>query len=52
MVRCSKVRYPSRARADRAVATIRKMGDARQKKPTRSYLCPLCNGWHLTSEPR
>lgn len=37
-----KVRYSSMEKADKA-ATKRKM---------RSYLCPYCGGYHLTSQER
>jgi hypothetical protein len=49
---CTKTRYPSRAKAERALENIRRRGYRITIKPTRSYLCPLCHGWHLTSEPR
>jgi len=49
---CEKVRYASSGRAERALSIIRKQGVRAEKKPTRVYLCPWCNGWHLTSEAR
>lgn len=51
MVTCNKTRYRSRGAADAALRSIRKRGDHHGKKPTRSYLCELCSGWHLTSQP-
>ena len=52
MTSCGKVRYPTRAKADHALQLIRRQGARAGKKPTRSYACPHCNGWHLTSEAR
>ena len=52
MVRCSKVSYPSRARAERALGNIRRLGAKREHKPQRSYVCSLCGLWHLTSQAR
>lgn len=48
---CGKTRYPSSGHADWALQLIRKRGARIEKKPTRSYLCPRCKGWHLTSDP-
>lgn len=54
MTACGKVRFTTRAKADAALLQIRKQGERRAagKKPVRSYACPHCNGWHLTSEAR
>jgi hypothetical protein len=49
---CGKTRYTSRAKANHALALIRHSGEQRDKKPTRSYLCEFCHGWHLTSQAR
>lgn len=42
-----KVRYRSK---DQAVRALRALSNStRQKVPGRYYLCPSCNGFHLTS---
>ena len=51
MTCADKVRYPSSGMAEWALQMIRRRGARRTKKPTRTYLCPHCKGWHLTSEP-
>lgn len=48
---CDKQRYPSGPHARWALQVIRKRGKRGDKKPVRAYLCPHCQGWHLTSEP-
>ena len=37
-----------------AVAEMRRIRDRsrRSKTPKRAFFCKLCNGWHLTSEPK
>jgi uncharacterized protein YlaI len=52
VVSCWKVRYTSRAKAQRALDNIRRRGERGTKKPSRAYLCDNCHGWHLTSEFR
>lgn len=46
---CGKRRFPDRIAADLSLALIRAQGRARGKDPVRSYPCPDCDGWHLTS---
>ena len=48
---CTKRRYRDEATAEHALARIRDAGDAREKTPQRTYRCPRCRGWHLTSWP-
>lgn len=48
---CSKRYYADRISADLALARIRARGRALGKDPVRSYRCPHCGGWHLTSVP-
>jgi hypothetical protein len=48
---CGKRWYADRIAADLALALIRARGRALGKDPARSYLCPRCDGWHLTSVP-
>jgi hypothetical protein len=45
-----KQRFPDRVAADTSMAEIRQRSD-RDVVPTRSYQCPFCRGWHLTSKP-
>jgi hypothetical protein len=49
----TKTQYHSRSAADRALAQIRKFGEHRdgEAKPCRSYECPTCRRWFLTSHP-
>ena len=42
-----KVRFRTHEDASRALALIRRKGSAHT--PVRSYKCPTCGGWHLTS---
>lgn len=46
---CGKRRFRDRIAADLALARIRCSGAARHRDPVRSYACPTCDGWHLTS---
>lgn len=48
---CGKRWYEDRIAADLALARIRTWGRAMRKDPVRSYRCPGCDGWHLTSVP-
>lgn len=43
-----KVRYSSDAAAQAALKKINPLHAL--KKPTRVYKCPVCGGWHLTSQ--
>ena len=50
MTTCQKIRYRDKLAAKIALAsTGRKRGRARDEQ--RTYRCPQCHGWHLTSEP-
>ena len=49
---CGKRWFDDRIAADLALARIRAWGRAHHKDPVRSYSCPGCGGWHLTSAPR
>lgn len=46
---CGKRRFDDRIAADLALALIRSRGLALSREPVRSYGCPECGGWHLTS---
>ncbi|AZS74843.1 hypothetical protein DDE74_31415 [Streptomyces lydicus] len=48
---CGKTWFIDRIAADLALARICSHGVARAKDPLRSYHCPRCHGWHLTSAP-
>lgn len=50
----SKKRYSDRAAAEvmRAKYMQQNLRRKREKYEARSYHCPVCNGWHLTSRPR
>ncbi|MBR3181896.1 MAG: hypothetical protein IKF56_04575 [Eggerthellaceae bacterium] len=43
----SKNRYPSQWEAREAIAAC----EAHGTKGLKTYRCPYCNGWHLTSHP-
>lgn len=47
---CRKYPYPSKSAARMALRDIRK-APGKNTKPVRSYECPKCNFWHLTSMP-
>ena len=46
--RCVKRRYRDWIAAEIALGTIQRVSD-RAVVPKRTYPCPKCNGWHLTS---
>ena len=49
---CGKRAYTSKNVADREIRRIRKLAKSHQRKhnqPCRSYKCPDCGWWHLTS---
>ncbi|AZM54563.1 hypothetical protein DMA15_20000 [Streptomyces sp. WAC 01529] len=46
---CGKVWFADRVAADLGLAVVRSRGDARAKELVRSYHCPRCHCWHLTS---
>jgi hypothetical protein len=45
-----KTRYANDAAAQSALKRINPAG--KLKKPRRVYKCPICSGWHLTSQPK
>jgi hypothetical protein len=48
-----KQRHPSRAAAHAALADIRTAAGTRHRKlPRTAYRCPLCDGFHLSSQSR
>lgn len=47
---CVKWRYADQAAADDQLAMIART-EGTHTKPQRSYLCPHCHGWHLSSSP-
>ena len=46
---CGKVAYPAQASAQYALTHIVLIGEQRDKTPVRTYHCPTCGFWHLTS---
>jgi len=46
---CGKVAYPDQASARYALTGIALIGEQRDKTPVRTYRCPTCGFWHLTS---
>lgn len=42
--------YHSEGAADSHLEWFRKLPEKSEKLPVRSYLCPHCGFWHLTSE--
>ena len=49
--RCGKRKYRDRISALLALASTTQNRKARGKDETRAYHCPICKGWHLTSQP-
>ena len=49
---CGKTRYTDELAAKLALADIARPDRAREGDEKRAYKCPLCQGWHLTSQPR
>ena len=48
---CRKVRYRDEIAAKLALASVQRIdGSRRSKVECRTYRCPRCKGWHLTSE--
>lgn len=45
-----KIRYRDKTAALFALAMIRPRHERRDKSEIRSYPCPKCHGWHLTSQ--
>jgi transcription elongation factor Elf1 len=51
-VSCSKSGFVHRSEAIGALRTIKRKGAWRRPvRPTRTYECPRCGKWHLTSLP-
>ncbi|NUR27925.1 MAG: hypothetical protein HOV83_19130 [Catenulispora sp.] len=48
---CGKVRYTSADAAHTALALIARSSEHGKRIPVRTYSCPGCDGWHLTSSP-
>lgn len=46
---CKKITYLNKKDANTVLAQIATTNQT-HKKPIRSYECPLCSGWHLTSK--
>lgn len=46
---CHKFGYDSRSEAEKVVNIMRRKKNNKQK-PKRTYKCPVCNKWHITSE--
>lgn len=49
----TKKKFKTKRGAEKALSLIWKqaLGQGKQGKlPCRSYVCPICNKWHLTSE--
>lgn len=49
---CMKQRYRDEERALAYLAMITRCDGNTQKKPQRAYPCPICHGYHLTSQAR
>ncbi len=54
-----KLRYRDRTQAQDALtvakhrgATARELGEDTRRNECRAYACPVCGGWHLTSQAR
>jgi hypothetical protein len=45
-----KIRYRDKTAALFALAMIRPRRERREKNEVKSYPCPQCHGWHLTSK--
>ena len=45
-----KRRYRDRTEAKTVLHGFAELS-TREVKPVRVYLCPMCKGWHLTSQP-
>lgn len=49
MIMCQKVSFNSKQEASIRIAEIKQEDSEKNKKPRRSYKCPECGMWHLTS---
>ncbi len=47
--KCGKTRFRDEIAAKIAMSKI-EVKSTELKIPTRAYRCPLCSGWHLTSQ--
>lgn len=47
---CKKIRYETQNEARVALAICRMSKYTHKRKERRTYECPHCNGWHLTSQ--
>jgi len=47
-MKCTKVKFGTEADADFYIKKLDKTSN-RRLKPVRSYLCPICCSWHMTS---
>lgn len=48
--RCGKRRFRDHLQAVRALHAISNRATPGDHIPVRSYACPICAGWHLTSQ--
>lgn len=48
---CGKRRFRDHLQAVRALHNISNRATPGDHIPVRSYACPMCSGWHLTSQP-
>lgn len=48
---CKKAVFLTKDEARKSLQRIRRRGKKRDKQPIRSYECPECGYWHLTSKP-
>ena len=48
--RTGKACFPDKPSAERSMRYIQTKGDRKQSTPVRSYRCPSCRFWHLTSD--
>lgn len=48
---CGKATFTDKGKADKEIQRIRKAAGRRKRhaRPVRSYKCPDCQWWHLTS---
>lgn len=46
-----KARYRSEGSAESVLSTIWSTPNPGRRLERRSYMCPHCEGWHLTSKP-
>ena len=51
-MKCDKFGHPTKADAMKNMHKIWRQRRGPRKLPTRAYLCPHCQKWHLTSQPK